>query len=155
MNVNFHVTQTFRQMFLSWLGQDLNFHPTGMSTAKWNKCMELEIILKNNKMCESCGGHNYWYHIKFLMVFVTLYTRFHTQPYQIHGRFHNYLELPGYPFSSHITNTRLMASFSGTTWVSQNQKGKTILDFNEARDDGVAVASAGSYANHLLLAPDR
>jgi len=29
------------------------------------------------------------------------------------------------------------------------------LDFNEARDDEVAVASAGPYANHLLLTPDR
>jgi len=27
----------------------------------------------------------------------------------------------------------------------------TILAFNEARDDGVAVASAGPYANHLHL----
>jgi len=27
--------------------------------------------------------------------------------------------------------------FSGTTWVSRYQKGKTSLDFNEARDDGV------------------
>ena len=26
--------------------------------------------------------------------------------------------------------------------LSRHQKGKTILDFNEARDDGVAVASA-------------
>jgi len=33
----------------------------------------------------------------------------------------------------------------------QNQ----ILDFNEAGDDGVAVASAGPYANHVHLAPDR
>jgi len=41
--------------------------------------------------------------------------------------------------------------FSRTTWVSQHQKGKTILDFNEARDDGVAVASAGPH--HLHLAP--
>jgi len=40
-----------------------------------------------------------------------------------------------------------------TTWVSQYQKGRTILDFNEVRDDGVAVASAGPYANHLHLAP--
>jgi len=32
---------------------------------------------------------------------------------------------------------------------------KTILDFNDARDDGVAVASARSYANHLRLALDR
>jgi len=27
--------------------------------------------------------------------------------------------------------------FSRTTWVSQYQKGKTSLDLNEARDDGV------------------
>jgi len=45
--------------------------------------------------------------------------------------------------------------FYQTTWVSPNQKGKTILDFNEARDDAVAVASAGPYANHLHLAADR
>jgi len=44
--------------------------------------------------------------------------------------------------------------FSRTTWVSRHPKGK-ILDFIGARDDGVAVASAGPYANHLLLAPDR
>jgi len=31
---------------------------------------------------------------------------------------------------------------------------QAILDFEEARDDGVAVASAGPYANHLHLAPD-
>jgi len=29
------------------------------------------------------------------------------------------------------------------------------LDFNEATDDGVAIASDGPYANHLHLAPDR
>jgi len=45
--------------------------------------------------------------------------------------------------------------FSRTTWVSRHQKGKTILDFNEVRDDGVEVASAGPYANHLHLTPDR
>jgi len=32
---------------------------------------------------------------------------------------------------------------------------QTILDFTAARDDGVAVASAGPYANHLHLAADR
>jgi len=32
---------------------------------------------------------------------------------------------------------------------------KTILDFTGARDDIVAVASAGPYTNHLHLAPDR
>jgi len=29
-----------------------------------------------------------------------------------------------------------------------------MLDFTEVRDDGVAVASAGPYANHLHFAPD-
>ena len=32
---------------------------------------------------------------------------------------------------------------------------QTILDFSGARDDEVAVASAGPYANHLHRAPDR
>ena len=45
--------------------------------------------------------------------------------------------------------------FYRTTWVSCHQKGPTNLDFNEARDDGVAVPSAGSYANYLYLAADR
>jgi len=45
--------------------------------------------------------------------------------------------------------------FSRTTWVRQYQKGQTNLDFNEARDDGVAVASAGPYGNHVDLDPDR
>jgi len=29
------------------------------------------------------------------------------------------------------------------------------LDFNEARDNGVAATSAGLYADHLHYAPDR
>ena len=33
--------------------------------------------------------------------------------------------------------------------LSKTEKGKTILDFNEARDDKVAVASVGPYANHF------
>jgi len=36
--------------------------------------------------------------------------------------------------------------FSRSTCVSQHQKGRTILDFNEAGDDGVAVALAGPCA---------
>jgi len=44
---------------------------------------------------------------------------------------------------THIVTTL----FSRTTRVSWHQKGKTILDFNEARDDGVEVASAGAYAS--------
>jgi len=35
------------------------------------------------------------------------------------------------------------------------ETGRHPFDFSEARDDGVAVASGGSYANHLRLAPDR
>jgi len=45
--------------------------------------------------------------------------------------------------------------FSRTTWVSQYQKGSTILDFTETRDDGVAVASAGPYVKHLHFGSDR
>jgi len=48
--------------------------------------------------------------------------------------------------------------FSRTAWVSRYKKGKTRLDLNEARDDGVfgmAVASAGPYTNNPHLAPDR
>jgi len=45
--------------------------------------------------------------------------------------------------------------FSRTAWLSQNQKGSTNLDFNEARDDGVAVTLAGQYAKHLHLASVR
>jgi len=33
--------------------------------------------------------------------------------------------------------------FSRTAQTIWQQKGKTILDYNEARDDGVAVATAG------------
>ena len=44
---------------------------------------------------------------------------------------------------------------SRTIRVSRHKKGQTNLDFNEARDDGVAVAPAGPYANHLHLAPDK
>jgi len=36
-----------------------------------------------------------------------------------------------------------------TAWVRWHQKGKTSLDFNEARD-GVTVASAGPYADHCF-----
>jgi len=31
------------------------------------------------------------------------------------------------------------------TWVSWQQKGSTILDFNEAREDEVVAASTGPY----------
>jgi len=57
-------------------------------------------------------------------------------------------------FWYHEKNT-FNSLFSRTTWLSRHQKGQTNLDFNEARDDGVAVASGGPHANHLHLTPDR
>jgi len=45
--------------------------------------------------------------------------------------------------------------FSRTTWVSQHQKGKPFWILLEQEMMGVAVASAGPYANHLHLAPNR
>jgi len=36
----------------------------------------------------------------------------------------------------------------------QDNLGKPAPERTRARDDGVAVASAGPYANHLHLAPD-
>jgi len=50
------------------------------------------------------------------------------------------------------TNRDIKGLFSRT---SQRHKCKSNLDFNEARDDDMAVASAGPYANHLHLAPYR
>jgi len=47
------------------------------------------------------------------------------------------------------------AFFSGTTWVSQHQKSKPFWVLLEQEIDGVAMASAGPYAKHLHLAPDR
>ena len=44
--------------------------------------------------------------------------------------------------------------FSRTTWVSQYQRGKTNLDFTEARDKWLAVASAGPYACLHLIQTD-
>jgi len=49
----------------------------------------------------------------------------------------------GHPFNDH---------FSTTNW---HQKGETSLDFNQATDDEVAVASVEPYANHLHLGADR
>jgi len=39
----------------------------------------------------------------------------------------------------------LTAPFSRTTWVSQYQKGKTSLDLNKVRDDGVWDGSGISW----------
>jgi len=38
--------------------------------------------------------------------------------------------------NTHLINTHFNGPFSRTTWVCRHQKGRTILDFNEARDDG-------------------
>jgi len=53
-----------------------------------------------------------------------------------------------------VDRHRFDGLFSRTTWESRCQKDQTIMDFDEARDDGVAVALAGPYADHLHLAPD-
>jgi len=46
--------------------------------------------------------------------------------------------------------------FSRTTWISRYHKDKPFRNsLKQARDDGVAVASAGPYAIHLHLTPDR
>ena len=54
-------------------------------------------------------------------------------------------------YGNYIHTHPFNGPLSRTTRVSQYQKGKTNLDFTEAR---VAVASAGPYAS-LHLAPDR
>jgi len=53
------------------------------------------------------------------------------------------------------TDTHLSASFSRNMWIRRHQKRWTNLDFNEARDNGVAVTSTGPHENHLHLALDR
>jgi len=52
------------------------------------------------------------------------------------------LDSPAHTCNNWTVNVQL------TTWVGWHQKGQTSLDFNEAREDGMAVASAGPYANH-------
>ena len=43
--------------------------------------------------------------------------------------------------------------FSRTTWVSRYQKGKTSLDLNEARDDGILGCSGISWTICKQSAP--
>jgi len=59
-----------------------------------------------------------------------------------------------------ITTTTVLLYPFNESFVQDNlgkpaRERKTVLDFTAARDDGVAVASSGPYANHLHLAPDR
>ena len=51
-----------------------------------------------------------------------------------------------------VTNVNVL--FSTTTWGKPAAERSNNIDVNEARADGVAVASAGPYANHLHLTPD-
>jgi len=53
------------------------------------------------------------------------------------------------------TMTTATTTFFRTTWVSWHRKGKPFWILLEQLDDGAAVASAGPYASHLHLAPDR
>jgi len=51
---------------------------------------------------------------------------------------------------------RLTAFFPGQPVLGKPTPERlTTLDFTAARDNGMAVASAGPYANHLHLTPDR
>jgi len=45
----------------------------------------------------------------------------------------------------HIDRQPFNGLFHRTTWVSRHQKGYTILDYNEARNDGVAVADIHTH----------
>ena len=51
------------------------------------------------------------------------------------------------------TQTCLTALFSGTTRVSQYQKGKTNLDFTEARDSGIswAICKSASHSRQITM----
>jgi len=53
--------------------------------------------------------------------------------------------MASYPFNSFFQNSL----------VKPASERSTVLDFNETRDDVVAVASAVPYGYHLHLAPDR
>ena len=53
----------------------------------------------------------------------------------------------------YYTTTTFNGLFSRTTWVSQHQKGKTSLDLNEARDDGVLGRSGISWTICKQSAP--
>ena len=52
-----------------------------------------------------------------------------------------------------LQNIHLMAFFRDNLGRLAPER-QTILDFNVARDDVIALASAGPHANHLRLAPD-
>jgi len=58
-------------------------------------------------------------------------------------------------FSTQTDRHPFNGLFSRTTWVSRHQKGKLFWILLEKEMMGVAVASAGPYANHLHLAADR
>ena len=59
------------------------------------------------------------------------------------------------------TTTTTLHSFNGlfskTTWISRYQKGKTSLDLNEARDDGILKCNDISWTigKHPHLTPNR
>jgi len=55
----------------------------------------------------------------------------------------------------HVRSHKYSITVSTSQQLLQGQPDKTNLDFNEARDDGLAVASAVPHANHLHLTPDR
>lgn len=70
--------------------------------------------------------------------------------FALHGMtFYIWLTLITQCYVYNNKNTHLIASVTITTWLSRHQK-LIGLEFNEARDDGLAVTSAGRYAIYLL-----
>ena len=55
----------------------------------------------------------------------------------------------------HTHKHQFNSPLSGTTQVSRYQKGKTNVNFTQARDSEWQWKSTGPYANNLHLTPDR
>jgi len=62
----------------------------------------------------------------------------------------------GYIFMKFIISVSLMCDTQRSSSVSDHKHNKQLAKITlGVKDDGVAVASAQPYANHLHLAPDR
>ena len=132
----------------------------------WN-LSEKVFLLRTVHSCEI-----YFFFTNFSQVFTlfrTSWGRYYVPPGILHYAIHVAKILSKhwmvYSHINHkvscLSSTQLLHSFnslfSRTTWVSRHQKGKPFWILLEQEMIGwhVAVASAGPYANHLHLAPDR
>ena len=108
----------------------------GMLESSWG-------LVKDRKIWHTC--HLLWSHDTEAMTFFHINGEYSTISYSDCAAGTLIL-------STHTHIQTFNGLFSRTTWVGRYQK-ETILDFAEARDDRVAVASAEPYANHFLLTP--